>query len=636
MTNRSRRSAGRVAGIIAGLMLVLSMAGTAAAGIGGLSHVTIAGPDPADTPLGTSSSYDVVVHNAPQWVNRNVTYSFTITGANGIAGLSVTSAPCVQLSGYTHTTMSGVVVQTDPATTPLTNILTGWYNLTITQWQGTACSGTPTDTLDVTSYIHVVVGDQTITFPTITDKTYGDGPLALGATASSGLAVSYSTSGPCTESGGSLTLTGVGTCSVTASQAGDSRWNAAAPVNHTFDIDPAVLTVTPDNQSRPYGSANPTLTVGISGFVNGESAAVLSGNAAVSTTAIDSSPVGPYAITATVGTLSAANYSFSFAPGTLTVTAVQLTVTANDETKTQGDPNPPFAATITGFVLSDDNSALTSAPSCSSAATDGSPVGTYPITCDGAAAGNYSFHYVDGTLHVVAGAVDHIVISPADATINAGDTQTYTAEGFDAGNNSTGDVTASTAFTVGGGSCTGAVCGSTVAGDHTVSGTVGTASDTAALHVLAGPADHLVISPDGASITPGSTQAFSAELFDEFGNSLGDVTAQTTFSIDGAGSCTGTDCGAPDEGDYSVTGVADLGQGGRMTASATLHITAAEASPTEIVGGETSGPTPPPTGTGGSPTGGNPLPMLLLIAAALGTLGVLAADMQRRANLTGR
>src|SRR4051812_17838583 len=48
-----------------------------------------------------------------------------------------------------------------------------------------------------------------------------------------------------------------------------------------------------------------------------------------------------------------------------------------------------------------------------------------------------------------AGNLDHIVISPASATINLGSSQAYTAHGFDASNNSLGEVTPSTVFSIG-------------------------------------------------------------------------------------------------------------------------------------------------------------------------------------------
>ena len=53
------------------------------------------------------------------------------------------------------------------------------------------------------------------------------------------------------------------------------------------------------------------------------------------------------------------------------------------------------------------------------------------------------------TLMVTAGKLHHIVISPADpAAIKTGETQTYTAEAFDADNISLGDVTSDTKFTI--------------------------------------------------------------------------------------------------------------------------------------------------------------------------------------------
>jgi hypothetical protein len=57
----------------------------------------------------------------------------------------------------------------------------------------------------------------------------------------------------------------------------------------------------------------------ITGFVNGETVAVVNGAAALSTAATGASPVGTYPITAAVGTLAATNYGFSFVAGSLTV-----------------------------------------------------------------------------------------------------------------------------------------------------------------------------------------------------------------------------------------------------------------------------------------------------------------------------
>jgi hypothetical protein len=81
-----------------------------------------------------------------------------------------------------------------------------------------------------------VRADQTITFDPLAAKAYGDADFAVAASASSGLAVSFEVSGNCTVSGSTLHLTGVGSCTVTASQSGDSNNNAATDVSQSFTI----------------------------------------------------------------------------------------------------------------------------------------------------------------------------------------------------------------------------------------------------------------------------------------------------------------------------------------------------------------------------------------------------------------
>jgi murein DD-endopeptidase MepM/ murein hydrolase activator NlpD len=83
----------------------------------------------------------------------------------------------------------------------------------------------------------VVPSSQSITFGSLTDKTFGDAPFALTATASSGLPPSFSVvSGPATIEGKTLTLTGGGVVIVRASQAGDATYSAAASVDRIFTV----------------------------------------------------------------------------------------------------------------------------------------------------------------------------------------------------------------------------------------------------------------------------------------------------------------------------------------------------------------------------------------------------------------
>jgi uncharacterized repeat protein (TIGR03803 family) len=168
-------------------------------------------------------------------------------------------------------------------------------------------------------------------------------------------------------------------------------------------VDKAHLTVTADDKAMTYGGAVPALTDTITGFVNGDTAAVVNGAPSLSTTATSASGVGNYAITVAPGDLAAANYDFpTLVAGTLSVAPAQLTIRADDLMRGVGQPNPPLTATYLGFVNGDGPSSLTSPAVLSTTATADSPAGVYPITVGGAASPNYAITFVAGTLTVVA------------------------------------------------------------------------------------------------------------------------------------------------------------------------------------------------------------------------------------------
>ena len=196
---------------------------------------------------------------------------------------------------------------------------------------------------------------------------------------------------------------GLGTYPITASAGSLSAANYTFSfANGSLTVSPALLTVSADNKTRIYGAANPALTFSYSGFVNGESASVLSGSPSLSTTATQSSGVGDYPITVSQGTLNAANYTFNLANGTLTVSPAVLTVTAEDKSRSYGGANPTFTASYTGFVNGESSSVLTGTPALSTVAAAGSPVGNYPISASAGTlnAANYTFNFTNGTLAV--------------------------------------------------------------------------------------------------------------------------------------------------------------------------------------------------------------------------------------------
>ena len=154
------------------------------------------------------------------------------------------------------------------------------------------------------------------------------------------------------------------TCDLTGVSAANYSFTSVAGA---LTVTPATLTVTAENKSKVYGSANPPLTYVISGFQNGETDAVVTGTAVCSTTATELSTAAgnPYPITCDVTGLSAANYSFTAVAGALTVTSAGLTVTADNQTRAYGAANPALTFVITGFQNGDDAGDLTTQPTCS-------------------------------------------------------------------------------------------------------------------------------------------------------------------------------------------------------------------------------------------------------------------------------
>ena len=99
---------------------------------------------------------------------------------------------------------------------------------------------------------------QTITFPPLTNQPYGTPPFTISATASSGLAVVFSSATPsvCTVSGTTVTLLAVGICTIHANQPGNGTYSAAPQVAQSF----SVYTIPP----------NPTSDAGVTGLVNAQ------------------------------------------------------------------------------------------------------------------------------------------------------------------------------------------------------------------------------------------------------------------------------------------------------------------------------------------------------------------------------
>jgi uncharacterized protein (TIGR03437 family) len=88
---------------------------------------------------------------------------------------------------------------------------------------------------------------QTITFGALNSVQFGVTPIALNATASSGLTVVFTstTNAVCTVNGATLTVVTPGFCSITATQPGNATYGAAPPVTQGFNVTSANGNPTP-------------------------------------------------------------------------------------------------------------------------------------------------------------------------------------------------------------------------------------------------------------------------------------------------------------------------------------------------------------------------------------------------------
>ncbi len=266
-----------------------------------------------------------------------------------------------------------------------------------------------------TVQLTVLKADQTIAFAPLAKKTYGDAPFSLSATASSNLTVTYATAAPCTVSGATLTIKGAGTCTITASQAGDADYNKAPDASQQQLIDKAPLTIAAENAVKVYGAALPPFSVKPAAFVNGDTYASLTTPVLLNTTATMASPVlaGGYPIVASGATSD--NYDITFVNGTLTITPAPLTITADDKQKVYGAPLPEFSVQYASFVNGDNSSSLGGTLAFASSATAASSVAgsPYSVTPSGLTSTNYNITFAPGKL----------TVTPAPLTITADDKQ---------------------------------------------------------------------------------------------------------------------------------------------------------------------------------------------------------------------
>jgi parallel beta-helix repeat protein len=501
-----------------------------------VDHIVIS-PKSATVSAGSAQAYTAqgfdAANNSLGDVTAFTTFSISPDGA-------CIGASCTATAAGPHTVTANDGGKTDSATLtvtvgPLDHLALSPASATIT------AGGTQAFTADGRDQYDNSLGDMTST------TTFSIAP-----------------NGSCT--GATCTASTAGTHTVTGTKSGKTGTASlqvnAASVDHIV-ISPASATIGAGGSQtytvQAFDAGNNSL-----GDVTSSSTFTIGPNGSCSANVCTATAAGSHTVTA--------NSSGKTSTSSLSVTAGALDHLALSPASATISAGGSQAFTADGRDQYDNSLGDVTGSTTFSIAPDGSCTGA---SCTATAAGA---HTVTGTssgktgtasLQVTASAtLDHIVITPSSATISAGGSQTYTAEGFDAANNSLGDVTSNTTFSITpNGSCTGNTCTATVPGAHTVTGTDAGKTSTSTLTVNAGPLDHLALSPASSTIASGGSQTYTAQGRDQYDNNLGDVTGTTTFTIAPNGSCTGATCTATTSGAHTVTGTS-----GGKTGTASLQV----------------------------------------------------------------
>ena len=202
--------------------------------------------------------------------------SGTLNGSVYNSAVSVTLNPTDNLSGvqYAYYSLDGGASATYSAAFNVTALGSHSVKFHSVDYAGNVES---TKTVNFT----ISQASQTITFNNPGTQVYGV-PLTLTATASSGLAVTYTTSTPtiCTISGSVASFIATGTCGVYANQAGSMYVAAAPQVGHAWVVSKAPQTITFTNPGTQTYGVPLTLTATAS---SGLTVAYTSTNTAVCT-----------------------------------------------------------------------------------------------------------------------------------------------------------------------------------------------------------------------------------------------------------------------------------------------------------------------------------------------------------------
>jgi len=188
-----------------------------------------------------------------------------------------------------------------------------------------------------------------------------------------------------------------------------------------------LLSVTANNANKTYGTTYSFAGTEFTpvGLVNGDT---ITNVTLTSAGAVNTAVVGPYPINVTPGSElfgqgSAANYTISYLPGTLTVNPLALAVTADAQNKIYGGIDPALTYNAPGLLFTD-------VLSGSLTRVAGENVGSYAINLGTLANPNYTISYTGANLTITPASLNLLSVTANNANKTYGTTYSFAGTEF--------------------------------------------------------------------------------------------------------------------------------------------------------------------------------------------------------------
>lgn len=289
----------------AGMLSIISGTGSCA--------ITASKSDDGNYSEATSTAFTITINKASQG-SLTVTGPPTATYGIGTIPLGTTGGLGSGSVSYDASTTPGACLVN--ATSGALTISSGTGSCVVTATKGGDANYNPVTSGPLT--IALSKAGQSISFTAPAPATYGDPSFTLTANATSGLPVAYSVGvgSNCTIAGSTVSLTGAGSCVLTASQGGDANFfNGASPVTQSVSIAKRGATATAGTGSMPTGGTVPSLPCTVTGLLPADAGTITCTTLVPATLVSGANTTSPV-----ISPLIPANYAMSSVNGTLTLT----------------------------------------------------------------------------------------------------------------------------------------------------------------------------------------------------------------------------------------------------------------------------------------------------------------------------